>query len=129
MKKIILFLITCFWGCTLKHETTVGFVRDSTLQLKHSDIEATLHLDSNSIQTQVISDTMAFNIVKTEIDNLIKNGTIGDQYPLSINLVNDSIWLIQGNLTMNSDKIVFGKTVYFELEKKSGPVTKRIIEK
>ena len=128
MKNIVLFLITCFWGCTLKHETTVGFIRDSTLQLKYSDIEATLYIDSNSILTQIISDTMAFNIVKAEIDNLIKNGMIGNQYPLSINLVNDSIWLIQGNLSMESNKIVFGKTVYFELEKKSGHVTKRIIE-
>lgn len=128
MKNIVLFLITCFLGCTLKHETTVGFIRDSTLQLKYSDIEATLYIDSNSILTQIISDTMAFNIVKAEIDNLIKNGMIGNQYPLSINLVNDSIWLIQGNLSMESNKIVFGKTVYFELEKKSGHVTKRIIE-
>ena len=110
-----------------KYIKDVDYVIDTTLYLEHLDIELPdISIDSN--QSEVLLPTHVINIIKSEIDDLLERQEISPQFPIHINLVDDSVWIAKGSFDFQEDEIVFDRIVYLEIRKKDGYILKRVIE-
>ncbi len=138
MKKVTLCLLilSLLVSCNLRKKSTIDFnknnlldfVIDSTLERYYLE-DSTLNFMPNNWEGEVTTAEMAFKIAEPILIEAWGEKDIMRQKPFTINLIDNEIWIIEGNLQQSGTKIediVFGGSAYMEIRKSNGEILKSV---
>jgi hypothetical protein len=83
-------------------ETTANFVIDTALQRSYPEVPTMSKMPENW-KGEVSTAKIAFQIAYPMLSEIYGKDEIASQKPFSINLVNNNIWIIEGNLRQQKD--------------------------